>query len=444
MNRTCPLFTILMLAMLIGGNSLKAQSAYLAETPEDKSQRMQWFKDAKLGIFIHWGIYAVNGISESWSFYNQYISHTDYMKQLDGFTAANYNPNQWADIIHASGAKYVVITSKHHDGVALWNTSQEHLSVVQNTPAANDLLSPFVKAIRKKNLKLGLYYSLIDWSHPDYPNFTRTQKRYEDDSTRWSRFYDFNHAQIEELSDAFRPDLFWFDGDWEFSAEEWGASVIREKLLKRNKNVIMNNRLKEFGDYATPENGLPVFRPKDSYWELCLTMNDSWGFQPNDSNYKSSSQIITIFADCIGNGGNLLLDIGPDAVGNIPPEQISILNDLGRWTNKHEQAIFGSNAGISKDLYYGSSTLSADSTILYLFMDSRSGTEIMLKGIKNEIHRVWVLGNGTQCKVETFLKPYWSDKPGLVIIEVPKHTLDAQLTVVAVLLDGKIQLIEED
>lgn len=184
---------------------------------------MQWFEDAKLGIFIHWGIYAVNGIDESWSFYNQYISYEDYMKQLAGFTASKYDPREWAGLIKESGARYAVLTAKHHDGVSLWDTRCNDLSVVKKTPAATDLIDPYMKALRKNGLKAGLYFSLLDWSHPDYPNFTRTGKRYESDSMRWNRFVDFNFCQLEELSKKFNPDLFWFDGDWEASAEAWRA-----------------------------------------------------------------------------------------------------------------------------------------------------------------------------------------------------------------------------
>lgn len=191
--------------------------AYAQEMP--KEERMEWFKDAKLGIFIHWGIYAVDGIDESWSFYNGYISHEDYLKQLHGFTAENYRPEEWAKLIKESGAKYAVITSKHHDGVALWDTKANDLSIPQQSPAKRDVLTPFINASREEQLKVGIYYSLLDWSHPDYPNFTRTKKRYEEDSIRWNRFVDFNFQQLAELS-QYHPDLFWFDGDWEQSAEK--------------------------------------------------------------------------------------------------------------------------------------------------------------------------------------------------------------------------------
>ena len=409
------------------------------ETIEEKAERMEWFKDARLGIFIHWGIYSVNGISESWSFFNERISHEDYMKQLDGFTASDYDPEYWAKLIKESGAKYAVITSKHHDGVALWKTNEDHYNVVENTPAARDLIKPFVKALRKEDLKVGLYYSLIDWSYPDYPNMTRTHKRYTDDSLRWEKFTRFNFNQIKEITKNFKPDLYWFDGDWEQTVEKWRAPEIRKLILKNNKKAIINSRLQGYGDYATPEIGVPIYKPTDKYWELCLTMNDSWGYQPNDKNYKTPNQLIRIFVDCISLGGNLLLDIGPKPDGKIPEEQVSILKEFGRWTTKHAEAIYKTEGGIPKECFEGATTVSSDSTKLYLFLDYKPNGPILVKGLKNKVNSAWVVGNGTSLNHEVIGKPYWSNHPGLLYIDVPKYTLDPQVTVIGLLLDGKLE-----
>lgn len=406
--------------------------------------KMQWFEDARLGIFIHWGIYAVDGIDESWSFFNGYISHEDYMKQLDGFTAANYDPAYWADIIAASGAKYAVLTSKHHDGVALWDSKFSELNVVDRTPAGRDLMAPLVKQLREKNLKVGIYFSLLDWSHLDYPIFTREKMRYENDSLRWKRFTEFNFNQISEIATQYNPDLWWFDGDWEQSAEAWKAAEIKDRLMANNPATIVNSRLADYGDYATPEQGVPIFRPEDKYWELCMTMNDSWGFQHNDQNYKSAGQIIQIFADVISKGGNLLLDIGPKADGSIPDEQIHILKALGSWTSKHSEAIYGSLAGIDKNYFSGSTTLSADSTTLFLFLDYRPNGSIALKGLKNKINRIRVVGTGIKLEWDIKMKSYWSEKPGIVYIDIPESSLDDKITVIAVQMDGKIDLWRKD
>jgi len=433
----------LFLVVLMNSFSTKAQKK---EDSLMHAQKMEWFKEAKLGIFIHWGIYAVNGISESWSFFNNYISHEDYLKQTRGFTAKNYKPEDWARLIKNSGAKYAVITTKHHDGFALWKTKYGNLNAVRSSPAKRDLLEPFVKALRNENIKVGAYYSLPDWSYPDYTEFTRTKKRYQiqEDPKRWQRFLDFSYGQMKELRDQFNPDLWWFDGDWEHNAEEWGIDSIKTLLTQKNPAVIFNSRLRGKGDYATPEIGLPVYRPKDLYWELCMTSNDSWGFQQNDTNYKTPQQVIDIFVDCISKGGNLLLDIGPKADGTIPEEQYDLLTQLGKWTKKHGEAIYNVEAGIPYQHFYGPTALSKDQTILYLYVrDIPKDGKIALKGIHNKINRAYVVGNGVTLNHHVLSKPYWSAYPGLIYLDLPKTSIDEYYTVIAVLLDGKIRLYKE-
>lgn len=407
-----------------------------------ESNKMEWFSDAKLGIFIHWGIYSLGNTSESWAFYNKRISHSDYMAQADSFTAANYNPEYWADIAKNSGARYAVITSKHHDGVALWDTKQNNLSTVHKTPAKRDLLKPFVSALRKNGIKVGVYYSLIDWTHPDYPGFLKDSSKYkiEDRPEKWQSFLRFCHGQIDELSAQFNPDLFWFDGDWEHSAEEWQVPTIRAKILRHNPNAIINGRLQGFGDYDTPEQNFPVTRPNLKYWELCMTMNDSWGYRKDDQNYKTPYEIITIFADAISMGGNLLLDITPRADGSIPDEQILTLKELGNWTNKHREAIFGTLGGMPQGHFYGPSTISKDSTNLFLFLPAKVNGEIIVKGLDGEIKSISVVGNSTKISHKIVGKISWSHVPGLVYINIPENIQDKYMSVIKLELNKPLKL----
>jgi alpha-L-fucosidase len=406
--------------------------------------KMEWFADAKLGIFIHWGIYAVNGISESWSFHNKDISYADYMQQLKGFTAKNYNPTEWAELIKESGARYAVLTTKHHDGVALWPTAESKLNVIQSTPAKRDLLGPFYKALRSKDIKVGAYFSLLDWSYPDYPGFLKDSIRYKvsDDPNRWSRFQSFLNHQLSEVMLNYQPDLMWFDGDWEHSAEEWDAIGIRKKLLGYNSNLIINGRLTGYGDYETPEQNFPVSRPKFKWWELCMTTNDNWGYQQKDTNWKTPYEVISIFVEAVSNGGNLLLDIGPKADGTIPSEQINILKELGKWNKKNGEAIFGSIGGIPQGHFYGPTTLSKDSTTLYLFLHSKTNGQVMLKGLDSKIESIEVLGNGSKLKHKIVGKISWSKVPGLVYIDVPVNVLDPYITVLKVKLNQPIHLYQ--
>lgn len=405
-------------------------------------KKMEWFSDAKLGIFIHWGIYAVDGVSESWSFHNKQVSWPSYMNQLKGFTASKYNPSDWADLIAASGARYSVITTKHHDGVALWNSQEKHYSTVINTPAKRDLLSPFFAELRKRNIKTGAYYSLIDWSHPDYPGFLKDSSRYKivDQPAKWNRFRSFFQNQISELSNQFNPDLFWFDGDWEHSAEEWESVKVRENILRKNPNAIINGRLMGYGDYETPEQNVPVSRPTYTWWELCMTTNNNWGFRHSDTNWKTPYEIIALFADVVSTGGNLLLDIGPREDGTIPDEQRHILTELGTWNKKHEKAIFGTIGGIASGHFYGPTTLSKDSTSLFLFLQGQTSGTIMVKGLNNQINDIQVLGNGTKLKHKVVGKISWSPVPGLVYIDIPKGVQDNYITVLELKLDKPVLL----
>ena len=428
------------IAFLAMSMQLPAQEVSRAQVDEQKEKRMEWFEEAKLGIFIHWGIYAVNGVSESWSFYNNYLPYEEYMNQTKGFTASKYNPKEWLDLIQESGARYTVLTTKHHDGVALWDTKAGDLSVVKSTPAGKDLVAPFVEEVRKHGLKLGFYYSLLDWSHPDYPNKTKTETRYKDDPARWNKFVQFNFAQLAELNKTWKPDLYWFDGDWEQSAETWNSKGIVDLLRSTNPNVIINSRIQGYGDYATPEQGVPVVRPKDKYWELCMTMNDSWGFQHADTNYKTPHILLRTFVDCLSMGGNLLLDIGPKEDGTIPEEQVAILKEFGRWIKKHKEAVYETRAGIPAEHFQGYTTLNKAGDILYLYLPYRPNGPIEIKGLMNKVNRVCVVGNGTMLPFKIHNKSYWSQVPGNLYIEVPERVQDEQITVLAVLLDGPIKL----
>ena len=410
-------------------------------TPASIKDKMQWFADAKLGIFIHAGIYSVDGIDESWSFYNKKISYDNYMKQLNGFTLKNYNPAAWAELIQESGAKYAVITTKHHDGVAMYDTKMNQLSSVKATPAKKDMIQPFFEELRKRDIKTGAYYSLIDWSHQNYPGFIKDSSRYQvkNDYERWNQFRHFFQSQIKEISNQFNPDLWWFDGDWEHSAEEWESEKIRNIILAKNPKAVINGRLQGYGDYATPEQNFPVTRPKDNWWELCMTTNDNWGFH-HDNNWKTPYEVITIFVEAVANGGNLLLDMGPMEDGTIPAEQINVLKELGAWNKKNGEAIFNTIGGIPQGHYYGPSTLSKDSTCLYLFVHGKNSGQIMLKGLENQIKDITVLGSSIQPTHKIVGKISWSHVPGLVYINLPETSLDKYLTVIKLTLDKPIKL----
>lgn len=423
-----------------------------------RAMMQSWFPDAKLGIFIHYGIYAVKGIAESWSFFGGQVSYDEYMSQLDGFTASKYDPEAWADLFERAGAKYAVLTTKHHDGVALWDTQANDLSVVKKTPAGRDLITPYVEALRRHGLKVGFYYSHLDWSHPDYasvypsrdsveqPNPERYKNRFaypapgKEDPEAWARFIRFHRQQMEELSTQFGDvALYWFDGEWERDPEQFDMLGLRDQLLAWQPNAIFNSRLLGCGDYATPEQGIPI-APPEGPWEFCVTVNDSWGYQVQDHNHKSVRQIVRMFAETIGMGGNMLLDVGPYEDGSLQPEQVKRLEGLGDWIRKHDGAIYGTVAGLPHGHFYGASTASKDGKSLYLFFFDRPVDQIAVKGLLTPIRRVSVVGDGrelTHTKIGGL-----GETPGIEWIDVPEDVLDPNATVIKLEFDEPLKIYQ--
>ena len=414
-----------------------------------------WFPDAKLGIFIHYGIYAVKGIDESWSFFNGKVSYEEYMSQLDGFTASKYNPEAWAALFEKVGAKYAVLTTKHHDGVALWDTATNDLSVVKKTPAGRDLLTPFVEALHHHNLKVGFYYSHLDWSHPDYATIlpsTPDPKEYEkphfqnrfafcepgkQDPARWAKFIEFHRAQLEELSTQFgKVDLYWFDGEWERDSDQFDMKGLRDQLLAWQPEAIFNSRLRDYGDYATPEQGVPIVPPQGP-WEFCVTINDSWGYQGQDTNHKSVRQLVRMFAETIGMGGNMLLDVGPLEDGTLQPDQVERLEGLGDWIRSNSEAVYGTVAGLPTGLFYGASTLNKEKNVLYAIFFDKPFDQIAVKGLLKKPTKVTALSAGTALNHKTI--GGLGETPGILWIDIPESVVDPNATVIKLEFDGPVE-----
>ncbi|MFG2028661.1 alpha-L-fucosidase [Streptomyces sp. NPDC048825] len=409
-----------------------------------------WFPDAKLGVFIHYGIYAVGGAAESWSFYTGEMTHEQYMKQLDGFTASRYDPDAWAELFARVGAKYAVLTTRHHDGVALWDTDHRNLDVVRDTPAGRDLVTGFVDALRARDLKVGLYYSHSDWNHPDYPserhpgphlvepNAYSHAEPGKEDPEAWTRYLTYRDGQVGELVDRFRPDILWFDGEWERTEEQWRMRELADLILAGNPDTILNGRMLGYGDYATPEQGAPLQAPEGP-WELCLTINDSWSYRPQDRDFKSVRQLVRYFAETIGMGGNLLLGAGPREDGTIPEEQVQRLEGLGAWIARHADAVYGTVAGLPAGHHYGPSTLSADRRTLYLVCFDTPRESVSVRGLRNRVLRATVLGTGTE--LGHHVTGGLDTVPGVTWIDAPVAAdLDDQATVLALELEGELDL----
>jgi len=407
-----------------------------------------WFTDAKLGIFLHWGIYAVNGVTESWAFYFDEISYADYMAQMDGFKAENFDPDAWADLFKRAGARYAVLTAKHHDGIALWATKAEGGRSLA-AAAGRDVLGDFSEAMHRNGLKTGFYFSHLDWSHPDYPTMRPAQigkpwmeSRFgmaepgKEDPQRWERFLRFHRAQIREVIDGYQPDLMWFDGAWERDDEQWRMAELRDEIAEHAPQMVVS-RLMDHSDYQTPEQGQPVL-PPDGPWELCMTLNDSWGYRESDTNFKSPRQLVRIFAETIGGGGNLLLGVGPKADGTFSSEHVEHLEALGAWINRNDEAVYGTVRGVQPGHHYGPTTLSADHKTLYLICLDPPVDFVTVKGLRNKVLKARTLQGGEVLNHKV-VGGFGEEVPGTLYLDVPEH-IDPLATVIALELDGEIDM----
>lgn len=415
-----------------------------------------WFNEAKFGIFMHWGLYSAGEWGESWPFFNNECTYEEYMAKAEEFTAAKYDPEAWAQLFHDAGARYAVLTTKHHDGFALWDTKLSSLNAKEASPAGRDLVGPYCDALRHHDMKVGLYFSHLDWSEPTYPSVLPERYRHDgekdhffykacaypqgaEDPARWEKFIEFHRGQLKELCTRYAPDMLWFDGDWERDAEQWNFKQLRDQLHSWAPGVILNSRMGAYGDYNTPEQAIPIARP-DGPWEFCVTLNNSWGYiKKDEGNNKSVRQCLRMLAECVGMGGNLLLDIGPLADGSLQPAQEEVLRGMGRWTKKHAEAIYGTVAGLPHGHFYGPSSLNTDRTILYLYLFDHPVDGVAVKGIRNKILRASVVGGGELNQKMVGGAP-WVHLPGVLWIDVPQGVLDPEITVLKVELEGPLDL----
>ncbi len=427
-----------------------------------------WFSDAKLGIFIHWGVYAVGRRGkESWPLFRAQVGFNDYLKEMEGFDASSYDPEAWADLVEKSGAQYSVLTTKHHDGVALWPTQQDAPSI-PNDRGLPDLIAPYLKALEKRGIKKGLYFSHTDWHHPDHmmvitgkskEEVIESQKvptdygaiRDQDHRERdlsdskehqvaWQNFLNFHRAQLKEILTNYGPiDLIWFDVMMGRKGFDYRTAELREFIHSIHDKTVINSRLGEHGDYETPEQFIPV-HPPEGPWELCMTTNNTWSFTGREEKYKTPSEIITMFCECLGMGGNLLLNIGPDEHGTVPDQQVHLLETLGEWVRKHAEAVYGTVRGLPHGYTYNFTSLNKDRDVLYLYLSHVPKEETAIKGIHNEVTSVEVLGHGAACSHKRIGGARWLGVPGTLWIGIPEDALDEHVTVLKINLDGPLNL----
>lgn len=331
-------------------------------------ERVKWFLHDRFGMFIHWGLYAIPARGE-WVRHFEETTNQDYEPYFKEFNPSDYNPQKWAKLAKKAGMKYAVMTAKHHDGFCLFDTKYTDYKST-NTPFGRDAIKEYVEAFRNEGIKVGLYYSLLDWHHEDYPHYDderhpqRKNQAYSNENRDFNRYLEYMHNQIKELCTNYGTiDIFWFDFSYaQLRGEAWKATELVTMIRSYQPNVLIDNRLEVSGlgfgslvsehptdycgDFVSPEQIIPPNGIKDYEgnlvpWESCITMNNNWGYHATDKFFKSSSSIILKLIECVSKGGNMILNVGPDAQGRIPKQSVKILKNIGKWLNNNGESIYG-------------------------------------------------------------------------------------------------------
>ncbi len=384
----------------------------------ENTKRTEWFLHDRFGMFIHWGLYAIPARGE-WVRSYEYISNDAYQPYFDEFDPVRYDPKEWARAAKQAGMKYAVLTAKHHDGFCLYDSKlTEYKST--NTRAKRDLVKEYVEAFRAEGLKVGLYYSLIDWYHPDYPAVgnhpMRNHEDYKNKEINFDRYLDYMHGQVKELLTNYGTiDVMWFDYSFDdMTGEKWKATELVNMIRSIQPDILIDNRLGGnikspnpeifAGDFASPEQIIPPQGVTDENgnaipWEACITLNNTWGYSATDKDYKSAQQVIRVLVECVSKNGNLLLNVGPDAKGEIPKESLAILTEVGEWMRRNADSIIGcSSSGLTKP-EWGRFTRKGNK--LYAHILDRGIGSVNVNGIKPKVKKARLLADGAEISIET-------------------------------------------
>lgn len=384
-----------------------------------REQRTRWFLQDRFGMFIHWGLYSIPARGE-WIRGNERMSWEQYQVYFDEFDASRYEPKKWAKAAKAAGQKYAVLTTKHHDGFCLFDSELTDFKAT-NTPAGRDLVREYVDAFREEGIAVGLYYSIIDWHHDDYPGYgdkahpDRDNEAAKDKPIDFDRYLTYMHGQVKELLTNYgKIDIMWFDFSYDdMTGEKWKATELIRMIRSIQPDIIIDNRLggniraaepEEYaGDFFSPEQIIPpggIVDVKGEVvpWEACITLNDNWGYHSTDKNYKSAKQVIRTLVECVSKNGNLLLNVAPDAKGEINRETLDVLGEVGEWLRLNGDSIYGCAAADLPKPEWGRYTQNGNK--LYAHVYDRGIGPIYFEGLKDKIGKARLLRDGTELKVE--------------------------------------------
>ena len=406
-----------------------------AETPEQYAARMTPWREARFGMFIHWGPVSLKGTEIGWSRGSQ-VPIEEYDNLYKQFNPVKFNADEWVAIAKATGMKYMVLTTKHHDGFCLWDTKQTDYNIM-NSPFRRDVTKELAEACKRQGIAFGAYYSTCDWYHPDFP-LTSPGGKTKRDKANLDRYTEYLKAQTTELVKNYGP-LFtlWYDMPQQFDAKR-GQGVI-DYLHTLQPNIVINNRLFNYGglsgkgalgDYNTPEQRIGGFDMSRS-WETCMTICRQWAWKPNDT-MKSVKECVQTLLYTVGGDGNLLFNVGPQPDGEIEARQVARLKEMGAWVGKYGEAIYGTRGGPFKPGMWGAATRKGDKITLFVMNWPQNGLLPLPLPGDRKVTTVKTLSGG-EAKVDM------GDRSLLVSMAAANR--DSVATVIELTLDGPAMAI---
>ena len=417
-----------------------AQSLTRPDASNLKARR--WFQDAKFGLFIHWGVYSILGDGE-WVMNNRKIPITDYEKLPSQFNPIAFDPAEWVALAKAAGMKYITITSKHHDGFAMFDSKVSGYDIVERTPYKKDVLKMLADECHRQGIKLFFYYSQLDWHHPDYfPRGFTGRDAGRPDKGDWPKYIDYMNAQLRELLTGYgEVGGIWFDGWWDRPEADWRLEETYKLIhdLQPSALVGSNHHRRPFPgeDFQMFEKDLPGANTagfnKDSEignlpLETCETMNNSWGFNITDRKYKSTRELIQYLARAAGNNANFLLNVGPMPNGKIQPEFVSRLREVGNWIGKNGEAIYGTRGGPVSPRLWGVTTQKEDRVYVHV-LDWNFSDSLWLP-LPARVRSAKFLKDGSKAE-------FVQAGNGVLLNAIPKSAVDEYDTVIVLELGNK-------